>query len=114
MLQREARMGVEVIDGVLDFGFYNMDCMDGMKQFPDKYFDLAIVDPPYGDARGGGLLTDLENASTATRRVGGQTRTRKELQATGRNMGLCELAERGRRSTEKNCIVGHRPGTGLF
>lgn len=27
---------------------YNMDCMDGMKQFPDKYFDLAIVDPPYG------------------------------------------------------------------
>lgn len=27
---------------------YNMDCMDGMKQFPDGYFDLAIVDPPYG------------------------------------------------------------------
>ena len=33
---------------MLDYGFYNMDCMDGMKQFPDKYFDLAIVDPPYG------------------------------------------------------------------
>ena len=29
-------------------GFYNMDCMEGMKQFPDKYFELAIVDPPYG------------------------------------------------------------------
>ena len=27
---------------------YNMDCMEGMKQFPDKYFDLAIVDVPYG------------------------------------------------------------------
>ena len=25
-----------------------MDCMEGMKQFPNKYFDLAIVDPPYG------------------------------------------------------------------
>ena len=25
-----------------------MDCMDGMKQYPDKYFDLAVVDPPYG------------------------------------------------------------------
>ena len=25
-----------------------MDCMEGMKEFPDKYFDLAIVDPPYG------------------------------------------------------------------
>ena len=27
---------------------YLMDCMIGMKTFPDKYFDLAIVDPPYG------------------------------------------------------------------
>lgn len=33
---------------MLDFGFYNMDCMKGMKEFPDGYFDLAIVDPPYG------------------------------------------------------------------
>ena len=33
---------------MLDFGFYNMDCMQGMKEYPDKYFDLAIVDPPYG------------------------------------------------------------------
>lgn len=33
---------------MLDFGFYNMDCMKGMQQFPDKYFDLAVVDPPYG------------------------------------------------------------------
>ena len=22
---------------MLDFGYYNMDCMDGMKEFPDKY-----------------------------------------------------------------------------
>jgi len=28
--------------------FYNQDCMEGMKDFPDKFFDLAIVDPPYG------------------------------------------------------------------
>ena len=27
---------------------YNMDCMDLMAQSPDKYFELAIVDPPYG------------------------------------------------------------------
>lgn len=26
---------------------YNLDCMDGMAKFPDKYFDLAVVDPPY-------------------------------------------------------------------
>lgn len=24
------------------------DCMDLMARYPDKYFDLAIVDPPYG------------------------------------------------------------------
>ena len=28
--------------------FYNMDCMEGMKDYPDNFFDLAIVDPPYG------------------------------------------------------------------
>lgn len=27
---------------------YNMDCMEGMREIPDKYFELAIVDPPYG------------------------------------------------------------------
>lgn len=26
----------------------NMDCMDLMVKYPDKHFDLAIVDPPYG------------------------------------------------------------------
>lgn len=32
---------------MLNFGYYNMDCTAGMKEFPDKYFDLAVVDPPY-------------------------------------------------------------------
>ena len=27
---------------------YLMDCMDLLKQIPDKYFELAVVDPPYG------------------------------------------------------------------
>lgn len=26
----------------------NMDCMEYMRQFPDNFFELAIVDPPYG------------------------------------------------------------------
>lgn len=33
---------------MLDFGFYNMDCNDAIPGFPDKYFDLAVIDPPYG------------------------------------------------------------------
>lgn len=32
---------------------YNMDCMEAMKKMPDKSFDLAIVDPPYGDVENG-------------------------------------------------------------
>ena len=27
---------------------FHADCMEIMKQYPDKYFDLAVVDPPYG------------------------------------------------------------------
>lgn len=43
---------------------YLMDCMDGMRQFPDGYFDLAIVDPVYGDVTGGGYTTEKhENKS---------------------------------------------------
>lgn len=49
---------------MLDYGFYNMDCMEGMKQFPDKFFDLAVVDPPYGDGsklsdNSGGVLEQI-------------------------------------------------------
>lgn len=31
---------------------YNMDCMEYMKSLPDKAFDLAVVDPPYGIEKG--------------------------------------------------------------
>jgi site-specific DNA-methyltransferase (adenine-specific) len=27
---------------------HNLDCMVGMAETPDKFYDLAIVDPPYG------------------------------------------------------------------
>ena len=27
---------------------YNIDCLEYMRTLPDKYFDLAIADPPYG------------------------------------------------------------------
>ena len=35
---------------------YLMDCIEGMKEYPDKYFDLAIVDPPYGIGMDGGSI----------------------------------------------------------
>lgn len=36
--------------------FFNADCMHLMKNFKDKEFDLAVVDPPYG------LGADLKNS----------------------------------------------------
>lgn len=27
---------------------FNRDCLEAMREFPDKFFDLACVDPPYG------------------------------------------------------------------
>ena len=45
---------------IMEPGLYNMDCMEAMKQFPDGFFDLAIVDPPYG----GGYRQDDDGATT--------------------------------------------------
>ena len=39
---------IEPTDKIGNITLYNADCMEVMKQFKDKEFDLAIVDPPYG------------------------------------------------------------------
>jgi len=36
------------IHDVVRSAVFNTDCVAGMKQYPDKFFHLAIVDPPYG------------------------------------------------------------------
>jgi len=38
-------MKYEIHPGI---NLFNCDCMDFMKEIPDKYFSLAICDPPYG------------------------------------------------------------------
>lgn len=43
----------------MEHGYYNMDCMEGMRQFPDNYFSLAIVDPPYFLDQIKGDITDI-------------------------------------------------------
>lgn len=35
---------------------YNVDCMEYMRTLPDKAFDLAVVDPPYGIGMDGGCV----------------------------------------------------------
>ena len=46
---------------------YNCDCMELLKQTPDNYYSLALVDPPYGLGNrlsdGGGKLKDTPMAS---------------------------------------------------
>lgn len=44
-----------------------MDCMEAMKEMPDKAFDLAIVDPPYGIGMSkGGMVSVIPNKSINT------------------------------------------------
>lgn len=59
---------------MIDFGFYNMDCVDGMAKFPDKFFDLAIVDPPYGI----GVMSMTYTRSGALREYGRNAATRRD------------------------------------
>lgn len=39
---------------------YNIDCVLGMKDYPDKFFDLAIVDPQTGQGEGKNHLRRLK------------------------------------------------------
>lgn len=93
---------------MLDFGFYNMDCMDGMKEFPDGYFDLAIVDPPYGD--GGGTWTNGTRFGQRFDRYAGCLATASTARPTAGGVSLknksSEPAEHGQRNSAKILLRG--------
>lgn len=46
---------------------YLEDCMVGMARYPDKYFDLAIVDPPYGVGEDGAKNHSRDKLAKATK-----------------------------------------------
>ena len=64
--------------------------MEGMKEFPDKYFDLAIVDPPYGINVGqasmgaGGGVAPHRNRSAANLRSGGGQQEKHPIRRTAK------------------------------
>jgi len=60
-----------------------MDCMEAMRNMPDKAFYLALVDPPYGGGATQGLEEDLKNTNTL--RGGGTKRGRGR---TGQGVGV--------------------------
>lgn len=47
----------------------NEDNMDMMARYPDKYFELAIVDPPYGNIDAIGLADNKKKGKQATKRT---------------------------------------------
>ena len=82
--------------------FFNADCMEGMKEIPDKFFDLAIVDPPYG---GGSQTVQVEREREREMRGGSadfEQRKRSRFGgwfdkydlADGRNM-VGQISDRG-------------------
>lgn len=59
----------------------NIDCMLGMKRFPDGFFDLAIPDPPYGINVGKMSFVDSD-ASFVKQRNGSTKRLKPKLYTT--------------------------------
>ena len=48
---------------------FNEDCIEGLKRYPDNYFDLAVVDPPYGNIDAIGLMDNKTKGKQATKRT---------------------------------------------
>jgi len=69
----------------------NRDCMDAMREFPDKYFELAIVDPPYGIGRDGSKKTTSKHGGRKAHKFKGWDNARpgddffKELRRVSKN-----------------------------
>ena len=62
---------------------FNMDCVEYMLTLPDNFFDIAICDPPYGDADSGDFQFG-ENTSTSNRlRFHGGDRWERYYKPTG-------------------------------
>lgn len=51
-----------------NFHFFNEDCMETMKRYPDKYFDFASCDPPYFTGLGKAGFYGKKNSSIGVKR----------------------------------------------
>lgn len=61
---------------------YNIDCMEYMRSLPDKAFDLAVVDPPYGDGVDRSQSVNAERERERETRVSGGTASDSVLTVT--------------------------------
>ena len=99
---------------------YNVDCMEYMRTLPDKAFDLAVVDPPYGGGftEGGGCKgwftryrQDVNELPAERERAG--TDSASGSTNTNKSWTVARETEVPRRK-QKNHFVGRSAGTGLF
>lgn len=44
---------------------FNMDCLEAMREMPDLFFDLAVVDPPYGIGENGSKAASRRKLASA-------------------------------------------------
>jgi site-specific DNA-methyltransferase (adenine-specific) len=58
-----------VLPAVPSSEVYLEDCVTALKRFSDNHFDLAIVDPPYGNIDAIGLIDNKKKGKQATKRT---------------------------------------------
>ena len=58
-----------VLPAVPSSDVYLEDCVTALKRYADNHFDLAIVDPPYGNIDAIGLIDNKKKGKQATKRT---------------------------------------------
>jgi len=58
-----------VLPAVPSSDVYLEDCVKALKRYADNHFDLAIVDPPYGNIDAIGLIDNKKKGKQATKRT---------------------------------------------
>lgn len=89
----------------------NIDCMEYMRDLPDNAFDLAVVDPPYGDGIWGATRNASADGLTNINRV-----RFENMAERGANVTTTQKRSRGtwhRRLNTLGNYSGYR-GTKLF
>lgn len=85
---------------------FNEDCLEGMKRYPDGFFSLAVVDPPYGSGftEGGGckgwFTKYHQNDDKEHRNLRGRF-DRYNASASGSSQSLHVERERERRTEDR-------------
>jgi len=71
-MEYENLIGGAITDKI---SIYNCDCMELLKQTPDNYYSLALVDPPYGidaDKKNSGRKLQSKKSSALSKNYGDQ------------------------------------------